>query len=218
MQPLKAIKNHNTFLPEFLNKEKTGPDGKEYIKPNHEQAMSMLYLSAANNYGPAEYELAEHLARDYNNGLSVDVKKHKIALIRQLYQGAADNGVVQALLPLAFYNAMDEDKQRQANAFAVAEEQAETGDEKAALLLGLLYDRGIGVTADPAKAMYWYQQSGQNPVSQFILGTYTTEGKGVVKNKEKGMDLLQQSADAKFSYADFNLAVIQTTIRAGFFT
>ena len=205
----KGNKKSQYVLSRLLEEGKTGPDGKEYIKPNHEQAMSMLYLSSANNYGPAEYELAEHLAREFNNGLSVEVKKHKLAMIRQLYQGAATNGVAQALLPLAFYNAMGSDQQRQANAFNIADEQAAAGDDKAALLLGMLYDRGVGVSSDPAKAVYWYQQSGQNPVSQFILGTYTTEGKGLVKDKEKGNDLLQQSADAQFSYADFNLAVLK---------
>ncbi|BCA94207.1 enhanced entry protein EnhC [Legionella antarctica] len=205
----KGNKRCQYVLARILNEGKVGPDGKEYIKPNHEQALSMLYLSAANNYGPAEYELGEHLARELNSGLSVDVKKHKRALVRQLYQGAAANGVAQALLPLAFYNAMDGDKQRQANAFTVAEEQAQAGDDKAALLLGLLYDRGIGVPSDPAKAMYWYQQSGQNPVSQFILGTYTTEGRGISKDREKGIELLQLAAEAKFSYADFNLAALK---------
>lgn len=104
---------------------------------------------------------------------------------------------------------MDDNRQKQEQAFKVAEEQAETGNENAALLLGMLYDRGIGITADPAKAMYWYQQAGQNPVSQFILGTYITEGKGVAQDKEKGLDLLRQSANSQFSYADFNLAVLK---------
>lgn len=212
----KGNKRSQYVLSRILEQGKTGPDGALYIQPNHEQAMSMLYLSAASNYGPAEYELAEYLAREYNDGLSVDVKKHKIALIRQLYQGAAGNGVAQALLPLAFYNAMDGDKQKQIEAFKVAESQADAGDQKAALLLGMLYDRGIGVSADPAKATYWYQQSGQNPVSQFILGTYTTEGRGLPEDKEKGMALLQQSADAQFSYADFNLAVIKEQVKSEF--
>ncbi len=205
----KGNKRAQYVLSRLLEDGKTGADGTVTIQPNHEQAMSMLYLSAANNYGPAEYDLAEYLARDYNEGLSVDVKKHKIALIRQLYQGAANNGVAPALLPLAFYNAMDVDKQKQAQAFKVAESQADAGDPKAALLLGMLYDRGIGISADPAKAIYWYQQSGENPVSQFIMGTYTTEGKGVAIDKEKGMVLLQQSAQAQFPYSDFNLAIIK---------
>ncbi|CEG57954.1 SEL1-like repeat protein [Legionella fallonii] len=205
----KGNKQCQYVLARVLEQGKVGPDGTVYIKPNHEQALSMLYLSSANNYGPAEYELAEHLAHEFNNGFSVDVKKHKLALIRQLYQGAAENGVALALLPLAYYNAMDNDKQRQANAFSVADEQAQLGDDKAALLLGMLYDRGIGVTSDTAKAMYWYQKSGQNPVSDFILGTYTTEGKGVAKDRTKGTDLIQLSAEAQFPYADFNLAVLK---------
>lgn len=205
----KGNKRAQYVLARILRQGIVGPDGKEYIKANDEQAMAMLYLSAANDYGPAEYELAEYLARDYNNGLSVDVRKQKIALIRKLYQSAVKNRVAQALLPLAFYNAMDGDKQKQEQAFKVAENQAETGNEKAALLLGILYDRGIGINTDPAKALYWYQKAGENPVSQFILGTYYTEGKGVAQDKEKGMALLKQSTDAEFSYADFNLAVLK---------
>ncbi|MFA6302068.1 MAG: SEL1-like repeat protein [Legionella sp.] len=196
-------------LARVLEQGKKGADGTEYIKPNHEQAVSMLYLAASNNYGPAQFDLAENLAKHNDSSLSVDVKKHRIALIRQLYQGAANNRVAQAILPLAFYNAMDQDKQKQAEAFIVAEGLAQAGDDKVALLLGLLYDRGIGVQANAEKAMYWYQHAGQNPVSDFILGTYTAEGKGVPTDKAKGTELLARSAQAKFSYGDFNLAVLK---------
>jgi len=205
----KGNKKSQFVLAKVLGRGVIGADGKELIKANTEQAQSMLYLAAANNYGPAEYELAESLAREYDSGLSVDVKQYKLALIRELYQGAANNGVSQALLPLAFYNAMDKNLEKQNEAFIVAQEQAQTGDEKAALLLGMLYDRGIGVSSDHEKAIYWYQRAGQNPVSQFILGTYTTEGKGVAVDKVKGQELLKDSATAGFSYADFNLAVLE---------
>jgi len=204
----KGNKKAQYVLSRILTTGVTGADGKEYIKPNPEQAKSMLYLSAANNYGPAEYELAEYLSRENINGLSVEVKQHKIALVRQLYENAVSNGVAQALLPLAFYNAMDTDKNRQNQSFQVAENEANIGNERAALLLGMLYDRGIGTGEDPAKAIYWYQQAGVNPVSQFILGTYITEGKNIAADKERGKALLQQSADAAFSFADINLAVL----------
>lgn len=196
-------------LARILEQGKVSADGKNYIPTNHDQAVSMLYLSAANGFGPAQYQLADYLAHEGTQGLAVEVKKHKLALIRQLYAGAANNGVAQALLPLAFYNAMNGDQAQQYKAFSVAEEQANSGDEKAALLLGLLYDRGIGTSKDPAKAIYWYTQAGANPVSQFILGTYTLEGEGIAMNKNKGLELLQQSAAAEFSYADFNLAVLE---------
>lgn len=205
----KGNNNAQYVLARVLEEGKIGPDGKVLIKPDQEQATSMLYLAAANNYGPAQYDLADRLSRVYDNAFSLDVKKQKIALIRQLYRGAAENGVVQALLPLAFYNAMDDDKQKQAKAFEVAQQQAEKGDESAALLLGILYDRGIGIAQDSAKAITWYQRAGHNSVSQFILGTYTAEGHGVTADKEKGIEDLKDSSQAKFSYADFNLAVLK---------
>lgn len=196
-------------LARLLAQGKMGPDAKEYIKANPEQAQSMLYLSAANGYGLAQYQLADSLAKEQLTGLPLDMKEHKIALIRQLYSGAAQSGVAQALLPLAFYNAMDTKKANQQAAFSVAESEADGGDEHAALLVGMLYDRGIGTSADPAKAIYWYQRAGANPVSQFILGTYTTEGKGVALDKDKGMDLLKQSSEGHFAYADFNVSVLK---------
>lgn len=196
-------------LSRLLAQGKMGADGKEYIKANPEQAQSMLYLSAANGYGPAQYQLANSLAEEPLTGLPLDMKEHKIALIRQLYSGAAQSGVAQALLPLAFYNAMDTKKSNQQAAFFVAESAADSGDERAALLVGMLYDRGIGTSVDPAKAIYWYQRAGANPVSQFILGTYTTEGKGVALDKEKGLDLLTQSSQGQFAYADFNISVLK---------
>ncbi len=214
----KGNKNSQYVLARILEQGITSPEGTEYVKADAEQANSMLYLAAANGYGPAEYDLANRLARQYDSGLSVDAKRQKITLIRQLYQGAADRGISNALLPLAFYNAMDGNAKRQAKAFAVAKEQAAAGEEKAALLLGLLYDRGIGVSADPGQAMHWYQQAGENAVSQFILGTYAAEGKGIEKNKDKGMALLQQSVNDKFSYADFNMAVLQQQSNQDFLT
>jgi len=212
----KGNKQSQYVLYKVLTQGIKGADGTEYIKPNPEQGLSMLYLSSANNYGPAEYELADNLARHYDNGLSVEVKKHRIALIRQLYQGAVNNGVSKALLPLAFYNAMDKDIKRQERAFEIANKEAASGDAKAALLLGLLYDRGIGVKASSAKAMDWYQESGKNVVSDFILGTYTTEGKGIAANEETGMSLLQQSSENQFSYAYFNLAILQQKLKQDF--
>ncbi len=204
----KGNENAQYVLARILDQGKTNGEGKELIKANHDQAISMLYLSAANGFGLAQYQLADYLAHEGTQGLSVAMKEHKLALIRQLYTKAANNNVAQAYLPLAFYNAMDNNLRKQQKAFSIAEEQANNGDEKAALLLGMLYDRGIGITQDPGKAIYWYQQAGKNPVSQFILGTYTLEGKNIALNKDKGMGLLHESAAGQFSYSDFNLAVL----------
>lgn len=204
----KGNKNSQYVLAHVLEKGITSSEGVELIKADPQQANAMLYLAAANDYGPAEYTLANRLAMAPDDG-SMQEKQQKNKLIRELYQGAAHRGIANALLPLAFYDAMDVDNKRQQRAFTTAKELAEAGNEKAALLLGLLLDRGIGTGADNNQAIQWYQKAGDNAPSQFILGTYAAEGKGLTQNKDKAMAQLQQAATEKFSYADFNMAVLQ---------
>ncbi len=181
--------------------------GEVLIAPNPEQAMSMYYLAADNNYGPAQYRLAETLVRGKQADISTAAKEKRSHLIKALYQGAVLEGIEQAALPLAFFKAMDSDPQKQTQAFDVAKSEASKGNGQAALLLGLMYDRGISVAADPGKAIYWYQQASLNPVSSFILGTYLSQGMGISQDIVKGRALLQKSADGGFSYGNLNLAV-----------
>lgn len=184
--------------------------GELVIKPDSEQAMVMYDLASANDYGPAQYRLAEMLVRQKKDDMSVAAVEKRNATIKLLYQGAVSAGVEQAALPLAFFNAMDKDKAKQAQAFAVAKKEADAGHPGAALLLGLLYDRGIAVAQSQEDALYWYQHaSSKNPVSAFILGTYMSQGTGISKDEKKGRSLLLQAADADFSYANLNLAVMK---------
>lgn len=183
--------------------------GELVIQPDADQAMSMYELAAANDYGLAQYRLAEMLVREKKPGLSVAAKQNRNHTLKQLYEGAFAAGVNQAALPLAFFNAMDNDSNKQAQAFAAATKEAKTGNAGAALLLGLLYDRGIGVAADSSEALHWYQEAQSNPVTAFILGTYYNQGSGLGKDTDKGKALLQQAADAGFSYANLNLAILK---------
>lgn len=173
-----------------------------------DQALAMQYLAAANGYGLAQYALAEYLVREKGADLSVTAQQDRIKRIRSLYASAAKQGIAEASLPLAFYNAMDSNPDLQGEAFKVALQEAQAGDAKAALLAGLLYDRGIGTARDQVKAIYWYQQAKSNPVRDFILGTYTSEGQGIAANLAEGKQLLRHSADSRFAYADLNLAVL----------
>lgn len=120
-----------------------------------------------------------------------------------------NSGVEQAALPLAFFDAMDSDKKKQEQAFSVAKKAADTGSVEGALLLGLMYDCGLSVVASPSDAVHWYQQAVSNPVGAFLLGTHLSQGTGVGKDVVKGQALLQQAANAGFSYANLNLAVLQ---------
>ncbi|MDI9819099.1 MULTISPECIES: tetratricopeptide repeat protein [unclassified Legionella] len=193
------------------------PNGKMIVYPNIEQAMAMYYLASANHYGPAEYRLAEYFARHQKGDLSVAAKRNRTKLIKRLYQGAVNNGVVEASLPLAFYQAMDEDPEKQLHAFEVAKKEAQAGNGNAALLLGIMFERGIAVPANPVESLYWYQQAAMSPVSAFILGTYYSQGIGVNQDLEKGKSLLQQAADEGFSYANLNLAVLKHEVGENFF-
>lgn len=190
--------------------------GETVIQPDMDLAQSMYNLAAVNDYGPAQYRLAEWMVREKPAEMSVEAQSKRQATIKDLLSKAAVAGIKQAIVPLAFFNAMDNDKAKQAQAFAIVRRQADNGDMKAALLVGLLFDRGIGVSASHSDAMYWYEEADKSPVSAFILGTYTSQGNGVKKDLQKGQALLQQAADAGFSYANLNLAVMQQQNRDAF--
>lgn len=183
--------------------------GTHVIKPDPEQARNFYYLAAANHYGPAEYRLAELLLREKPTNVSLASQEERYQLIKRLYQQAADHGVQEAALPLAFFNAMDPSQNKQAHSYAVAKQKAEQGDPNAALLLAILYDRGIGTQQDQTQAVYWYQKAAENPVSAFILGTYHHQGKVVSQNQNQAKALLEQSARDGFSYAHLNLVMIK---------
>ncbi|MGQ3890029.1 tetratricopeptide repeat protein [Legionella sp. CNM-1927-20] len=184
-------------------------DGTLIVKPDHEQTLAILSIASSNNFGPAQYQLASFLSKESNTAFSKNAKQARTDLIKHLYQGAVDAGVVEAKLPLAFYNAMDSNPVKQQQAFEVAKNEAQSGNPYAAILLGLMYERGVAVSADSVEAMYWYEQAPNNPAHDFILGTYYSNGNGLSKNIAKAKELLQQSAQAGFSYANFNLAILQ---------
>ncbi|WP_028388068.1 tetratricopeptide repeat protein [Legionella fairfieldensis] len=196
-------------LANIYDKGYTDATGAVVIQPDNQRAMAMYYLASSNGYGPAEYRLADYLVRQKQAGLSVMAKQNRANLIRRLYQGAVKQGVAEAQLPLAFYNAMDNDPEKQKDAFAVAKQQAKSGNGEAALLLGMMFERGIATPVNQVEALYWYQQAPMNPVNAFILGTYYSQGTGLSKDVAKGRALLQQAADADFSYADLNLAILK---------
>lgn len=190
--------------------------GELVIKPDESQALDMYDLAAANDYGLAQYRLAEILVRQKNPDMVLEDKQKQNQLIKKLYQSAFAAGVEQAALPLAYFNAMDNDKAKQAMAFEVAKKETRAGNTRAALLLGLLFDRGIATPASHKEAMYWYQQAPSNPISSFILGTYISLGDGISQDLPKGKSMLQEAADAGFSYANLNLAVLQQQAHEAF--
>jgi enhanced entry protein EnhC len=196
-------------LANIYDKGFADPTGQIVVQPNQQQALAMYYLASSNNYGPAEYRLADYLVKQKERGLGVAAKHNRVKLIRRLYQGAVLDGVAEAELPLAFYNAMDINPKKQRQALAVARQAGEAGSSEAALLLGVMYERGLSVPANLSESLIWYQVAFINPVNAFVLGTYYSQGTGLDKDLERGRGLLQQAADVGFSYANYNLAVLK---------
>lgn len=184
-------------------------NGREVVPADKDQSYAMYQLSASNHYGLAQYRLAEILVRQPMQNLTAADLDRRHKQIKRLFQGAADFGVEDAKLPMAFYDASDADEAKQAQAFATIQHAANTGSIEAAFLLGMMYDRGIATRADRERAIYWYEQAVANPMSAFILGTYLAEGSGIAKNIEKATDYLQFAASKNFAAADFNLAVLK---------
>lgn len=183
--------------------------GEMVIQPDVEFAQSMYNLAAANDYAPAQYRLADWMVREKPTHLSVEEHQKYHATIKDLLTKASGAGIEQAVVPLAFFNAMDNDKAKQAQTFALARRAADNGNMKAALLVGLMYDRGLGVPENHSDAMYWYEEAKNNPISAFIMGTYAAQGQGIKKDSQISHQLLQEAADAGFSYANLNLSVLQ---------
>lgn len=183
--------------------------GQMVIEPSHDKAISMYSLAAANDYGPSQFRLAEMMVHEKPTNLTQSVMITRNQMIKELYQGAVADGVEQAALPLAFFNAMDADQSKQSQAFSVAQKAAASGNTQAAFLLGLMYDCGISVEANPVEAVNWYQKASSNPVGAFALGTHLSQGTGINKNDEQAQELLQKSANAGFSYANLNLSIMQ---------
>ncbi len=186
-------------------------EGKEIIKADKEQSLAMYRIAAANNYGPAQYRLAEIMVREKPVDLSEAGKLKRNRLIKDLYAKALANNDKRASLPLAFYNAMESNEKKLKLAYDTANKESEKGNKDAALLLALMYDRGIIVEKNRDSAIRWYQQAGDNAVSAFILGTYSALGQGLKKDPEKAHELLEKAIASNFSYANLNLGVLNKT-------
>ncbi len=190
-------------LGQLLSKGYRDASGALVIEPDLEQATAMYYLGAANRHARSQFQLAELLSRASTQSLTVAQKTERFNLLKSLYQHASEAGVENARIPLAFFQAMSQDPNQQKTAFEVASAH-ESNNSLAAFLLGLLYDRGIGVDVSHNKAMKYYERAEQLPVTAFIRGTYAASD----KDTEEARHLLTKAQEAKFSYASLNLAIL----------
>ena len=94
------------------------------------------------------------LARNNSHDLDKSARLKKDKILQRLYAEAVNDHVPEAALPLAFFHAMGTPQQQKA-AFDYALQAAQKNNPDAALLLGLLYDRGLGVPVSQREALHW---------------------------------------------------------------
>ena len=84
---------------------------------------------------------------------------------------------------------------------------SEEGNAVATYYLGRMYKEGLGVTADTAKAIRYFELSdkGQNPDATVELGRMAMDGEGTVQNTELGIQYLKKAAYAGSENALYEL-------------
>ncbi len=95
-------------------------------------------------------------------------------------------------------------------AFAIFEPLAKAGDSEAQKMVGIMYDYGHGVPADPEKALQWYIRSarqGQSAV-QYQVGARYFRGDGVERDHEEAARWWEMAAAGGQADAQFNLGLL----------
>lgn len=124
--------------------------------------------------------------------------------VQDLIQNAENGDVaVQANLADYYHNQQD-----YINEFYWTEKLANQGFATYQFNLGVMYNNGLGVHQDDAKAVEWYTKSAsQNFVlTQFNLGNMYRNGRGVEKDDNKAIEWWSKSAQQDFEKAQYNLA------------
>lgn len=94
---------------------------------------------------------------------------------------------------------------------AVLRQSAENGDKQAQLMLGTMYEDGLGgLPADLREAASWYEQAAKQnyPKAQYNLGLLYEDGRGVNQNYNQAAYWYDQAAKAGFTEAQNNLGVL----------
>lgn len=87
---------------------------------------------------------------------------------------------------------------------------AENGLADAQANLGWLYQAGLGVETDYAKARLWYEKAEiqQHPVALNNLGALYENGLGVDKDESKAFDFYLRSAKLGYRYGQYNAGLL----------
>lgn len=127
----------------------------------------------------------------YYYGVGVEEDKEKAG---EWFEKAAaqNNPIAQTFLGVISYEAKD-----YATAKQWVEQAAAQNYAPAISSIGLLYERGYGVTQDFTEAKHWYKKAAnhkKNPViAMFALSKLYSEGNGVEKDDKQAMEWLEKA-------------------------
>ena len=124
----------------------------------------------------------------------------------------AEIGDTRSLLGLAYVRLNPADSRYNlSEAVSYMERAAEAGMPDAQFELAKLYEQGIGVTADPARALELYQAAAAQDFPDALndLGfLYYNGGLGLTADPAKALDYFRQAADMRHPEALFNYATL----------
>jgi hypothetical protein len=86
-------------------------------------------------------------------------------------------------------------------------EKAKRGERLAQYVLGVSYDRGLGVLRNSKEAIRWYRAAAEqdHATAQFSLGVMYAEGDGVSQDSKEAIRWYQASAEQGHGHAQNNL-------------
>lgn len=87
--------------------------------------------------------------------------------------------------------------------------QAKIGDAQAQLLLGLMYDNGLGTKQDYEQALYWYTEAAKrgHARAQFNVAEMLTLGQGTARDKQQAIEWYTRAAKNGFAEAQYKLGL-----------
>ncbi len=103
---------------------------------------------------------------------------------------------------------LDEDY---ATALRILKPLAESGHSQAQVTLGLMYDNGNGVKADPAEAFRWYMMAAEQgfPIVQHQVAFKYLHGQGVERSYQEAAKWWELAANAGLADSQFNLGLMK---------
>ncbi|HEY5819649.1 MAG TPA: tetratricopeptide repeat protein [Mesorhizobium sp.] len=101
------------------------------------------------------------------------------------------------------------DRKDYAAALTIWQPLADQGNAEAQYGMGLLYDDGLAVPRDDARAVFWYRKAAVQGYAdaQYNLGVAYDEGDGIPANPAKAVEWYRLAAEQGDADAQFNLGV-----------